>query len=180
MKIKIITLITIILILPIRGFTQTISEDKLGSALAIALPVGGFAATLFTKDNHQGTFQLTKSYITSYVISRGLKRIIDKPRPDGERFAFPSGHTTSAFTGAAFIQRRYGWAVGAPAYALASYVGYTRIKAKKHDIYDVSAGAILGIGSVYLFTKPFKNDNIKVALSSVGRVYTINASIAIN
>jgi hypothetical protein len=58
-------------------------------------------------------------------------------------------------------------------------VGYTRIKARKYDIYDVTAGAAIGIGSVYLFTKPFKNDKVNVSFSNAGGEYILNASIAI-
>ena len=31
------------------------------------------------------------------------------------------------------------------------------ISRSSHDYYDVVAGALLGIGSAYIFTKPFKN-----------------------
>ena len=60
-----------------------------------------------------------------------------------------------SFQGAAFLQRRYGWKFGAPAYAVSAYVGWGRIYAKKHDIWDVLAGAALGAGSAYIYTRPF-------------------------
>jgi membrane-associated phospholipid phosphatase len=47
--------------------------------------------------------------------------------------------------------------VGVPSYLIASYVGYTRIKANKHDIYDVVGGATIGIASSYLFRNSFKD-----------------------
>ena len=66
-------------------------------------------------------------------------------------------HPTDVYKrqGAAFIQRRYGWKWGIPAYAIASYVGWSRTYAKKHDWWDVVAGAALGAGSAYIFTRPF-------------------------
>ena len=64
-------------------------------------------------------------------------------------------HTSVSFAGAAFIQRRYGWKWGIPAYAVASYVGWSRTYGKKHDWWDVAAGAAIGIGSAYIFTRPF-------------------------
>ena len=93
----------------------------------------------------------------SFVVTHGLKRLINKERPNGGDYSFPSGHTSAAFTGAAFIEKRYGYKLGVPTYLLAGYVGWSRINANKHDYWDVASGAIIGIGSAYLFTKPFKN-----------------------
>ena len=82
--------------------------------------------------------------------------LVKKERPDGsDNHSFPSMHTSVSFTGAAFIQRRYGWKWGIPAYAVATYVGWSRTYAKKHDWWDVAAGAAMGIGSAYIFTRPF-------------------------
>ena len=84
---------------------------------------------------------------------QGLKQ---GERPDGsDNHSFPSMHASVSFTGAAFIQRRYGWKWGIPAYAVATYVGWSRTYAKKHDWWDVAAGAAMGIGSAYIFTRPF-------------------------
>lgn len=50
-----------------------------------------------------------------------------------------------AFSGAAYWQRRYGWEIGVPMYALASFVGYSRVRVKMHNYADVAAGgAYLG------------------------------------
>ena len=65
----------------------------------------------------------------------------------------PSGHTAAAFSGASFIQRRYGWRYSLPAYGAAAFVAYSRVAAEKHHVEDVIVGALLGIGSTYLFTK---------------------------
>ena len=99
---------------------------------------------------------------TSFVITHAIKRLINKQRPNGGNYSFPSGHTSAAFTGAAFIERRYGLKVGIPTYLLASYVGWTRVESNYHDKWDVLGGAIVGIGSAYLFTKPFKNTDLEL------------------
>ena len=45
------------------------------------------------------------------------------------------------------LQRHYGWKVGAPAYAIASYVGASRLAENKHFMSDVLFGAGIGIVS---------------------------------
>lgn len=79
----------------------------------------------------------------------GLKYGIDATRPNGSEHSFPSGHTAAAFLGAEFIRKEYGWAWGGPAYALASYVGWTRVVSGNHWPRDVFAGAAIGILSNY-------------------------------
>ena len=42
-----------------------------------------------------------------------------------------------------------------PTYVVSTYVGWSRVYGKKHDWWDVAAGAAIGVGSSYLFTRPF-------------------------
>ena len=60
--------------------------------------------------------------------------------------SFPSGHTSASFATATVIQRRWGWRAGLPAYALASYVGASRLH-DNHYLSDVAFGAGLGIAA---------------------------------
>ncbi len=153
---------------------QKTASEISGDYLQFLLPATAFTSTLFLRDGQKGTLRFTAAMISTEIITHTLKPIIDKPRPNGGRYSFPSGHTSSAFTGAAFMQRRYGWKVGAPAYLLASYVGYTRIKARKHDGWDVLGGAIIGTGSAYLFAKPFKKKNTEITISPSPGSYQLN------
>jgi len=83
---------------------------------------------------------------------------IDKDRPDGSNSnSFPSGHTSAAFTGATFIHRRYGLNTALSAYAVASFVGFSRVHAQKHYWEDVIAGAALAGVNSWLFAKPLNN-----------------------
>ncbi len=136
-----------------------------GDVLVGLLPALSLTSTFIWKDGQKGTLQFSESLVSTIAITWGLKLLIDKERPNGESLnSFPSGHTSISFASAAFIQRRYGWEYGTPAYLLAGYVGFSRIKAKKHDSIDVIAGAILGTGLSYIFTKPFNLEN-KVVVS---------------
>ena len=87
-------------------------------------------------------------------------------------------HTSVSFAGAAFIQRRYGWKWGIPAYAVASYVGWSRTYGKKHDWWDVLAGAAIGAGSALIYTRPFaQKHELKIAPVSDGQNFGIVASL---
>lgn len=128
-----------------------------GDILVTALPTVALTSTFEWKDGQNGTLQFSKAFISTVAVTGLLKYIIKKERPNGESFnSFPSGHTSISFSGAGFLQKRYGWGAGIPAYLIASYVGFSRIKAKKHDKWDVLAGAVIGIGFSYLFTKPYQ------------------------
>ena len=126
--------------------------------------------TTIIKKDWQGTKQFAFSYTTAIVTTHALKRIIRKERPEGRNLfdAFPSGHTTSAFSGASFIQRRYGWEYGKWAYVLAAIVGVSRMEGPDgwHDIWDVLAGATVGVGSTYIFTKPYLKNKVQVGFST--------------
>ena len=99
--------------------------------LMFITPVAGFAGSLAIGD-YQGTKQIIFSGATNLAMTYALKYVIRKERPDhSDHHAFPSSHTSVSFQGASFIQRRYGWKFGLPAYLLSAYVGWGRTYAKK-------------------------------------------------
>ncbi len=142
-------------------FAQKTVLETSGDVLQFVLPATALTSTFFYQNNDKPYWQFIKSYAITVASVHTLKRIINKPRPNGGQYAFPSGHTASAFSGAAFLQRRYGWKIGIPAYLLAGFTGYTRIKANKHDIYDVLAGASIGVINAYIFVKPMQKNRNK-------------------
>jgi len=162
-------------------FTATViaqeSAEKTGDILQIALPVSAFASSFIWNEQQMAPMQFVKTMGTSFIITHGLKIIINKQRPNGGDFSFPSGHTSAAFTGAAFIEKRYGFKYGIPSYLLASYVGWTRVHANKHDTWDVLGGAIIGIGSAHIFAKPHAKST-QVNLSYLEQTPTLNILIS--
>lgn len=145
-----------------------LDKDKQADILMLALPASAYLLTLNRQDE-EGAWSLTKSLGLAAVSTLALNAIIDKDSPNGSSSdAFPSGHTAIAFSSAAFIQKRYGWRPGIPAYAVASYVGWLRVETDDHDSADVIAGAALGIVSSYLLTKAF-DDNVRAAAWSDGK-----------
>lgn len=103
----------------------------------------------------------------TFAVTYGLKYLVKKKRPDGsDNHSFPSGHSSLAFTDASFVMRRYGWKFGVPAYAMAGYVAWGRCYAKKHDFWDVAAGAAIGTAVGLLCTTPFaKKHDLQLAPS---------------
>ena len=129
--------------------------------LQYAIPAVAFGTTFLYGDS-EGRTQFYKSAAACLAVTQGLKRAIFEERPAGHGTdSFPSGHTSSSFLGASFIQRRYGWKLSIPAYMLASYVGWSRVDSKAHYVHDVLAGAAIGVVSTYLFTTPLA-DSITV------------------
>jgi membrane-associated phospholipid phosphatase len=90
------------------------------------------------------------------------KALVDEERPNNkDDDSFPSGHTTNAFSSATTLYRRYGWQIGAPAFAVATLTGVARERAREHHWYDVVAGAAIGGLSGWFFTDAF-NDKVQL------------------
>ncbi len=129
--------------------------EAFGDGASFALPVGAALISVLHGD-WQGLGQWGASYSSSVLVTRGLKALIDRKRPNGSGHdAFPSGHASNAFSAASYLHFRYGWQWGLPAYALAGVVGYSRVKADKHRWSDVLGGAAVGIATSYLFTEHY-------------------------
>src|SRR5690606_1847917 len=125
--------------------------------LMFAAPAAGFISTLALKD-YKGTRALISSGATSIAATYILKYAIKKERPDhSDTHSFPSNHTAISFQGASFIAKRYGWKYSIPAYLISGYVGWGRIYSKRHDTWDVIAGAAIGMGSALICTRPLSN-----------------------
>ena len=158
----VITFAALIALLPAsdaRAETEWVTET--GDILQIALPVLAGASTFFTnpdpdkKWDREGTKQFALSYGSAWGTTYVIKILAGKARPNGNnRTSFPSGHTMSAFAGAAFIDSRYGKTVGIPAYALALFTGYSRVQSNWHYQDDVLAGASIGMLYAWNFVSP--------------------------
>jgi membrane-associated phospholipid phosphatase len=125
--------------------------ERAGDFLQVMVPAVAYGMT-FYKDDEEGRTQFYKSFATTAGTTHLLKNTIDAKRPNGGSKSFPSGHTSAAFQGAAFIHARYGLEQAWPAYAAATFVGYSRVDADKHHTRDVIAGAALGIAASFYFT----------------------------
>lgn len=91
--------------------------------------------------------ELVRAQLLSEGLTIGIKEAVRRNRPQGSGFAFPSGHTTVSFASATVLQQNFGWRVGGPAYAVASFVALSRVQMKRHYLSDVAFGAALGIAA---------------------------------
>ncbi len=146
---------------------QKSGYETVGDLLQIALPLTAISTTVVLKD-YDGSLAYVKALSSTLATTYALKYSVNETRPNGGEHSFPSGHTSAAFSGASFIQRRYGWAYGMPAYLAATYVAWSRVHAKAHYTHDVIVGAVIGVGFTYLFTDPYKSNTTITPLAYNG------------
>jgi membrane-associated phospholipid phosphatase len=79
------------------------------------------------------------------VLTSAVKYTVQRRRPNGGRYSFPSGHTSATFATAAVLENHYGLKVGIPAYALGAYVAASRLHDRKHFASDTLMGAGIGL-----------------------------------
>jgi undecaprenyl-diphosphatase len=135
--------------------------------LGVALPISLLGMGIIKKDKNLQRQGLTS--LASLAISMGttysLKKIINRDRPyitypniqpyyiENDP-AFPSGHTTAAFSTATSLSLTFKkWYVVVPAYTWAGAVAYSRLHLGVHYPSDVLAGAAIGAGSAWLCYK---------------------------
>ena len=79
--------------------------------------------TIGIAKDREGTWQFVKSFGFGFASVHLLKFANEKLRPDASNpKSFPSGHTFAAFSGASFLNRRYGPKYGIPAFVAAGFV----------------------------------------------------------
>jgi len=135
-------LVAALLALP-GGAAASEGERRAGDVLSYALP----AATLgveWWRGDRTGAIQFSESFVATLAVTEVLKRSTGVERPDGSNDqSFPSGHAARAFAAATYVHRRHGFQTAWPLYAIATYVGYTRVQAKRHRWADVVGAAAL-------------------------------------
>lgn len=94
--------------------------------------------------NQERAFTMITALSVNGLTTLGLKAIRDNRTPVDDKWAWPSGHTSSSFTVAAVLDEFYGPEVGIPAYAVASLVGLRMMDQGDHWGSDVVFGAVLG------------------------------------
>jgi membrane-associated phospholipid phosphatase len=144
----------------IESYETTIADVLTG---IIPLGAGGLA---FYKEDKQGQREWLYSTAVSLAVNTTLRVALNETswgeRPNGNKYGFPSGHTSFIVSGAAFLQERYGWKYGVPAYMASAYVGYVRVETGHHRWRDVIAAGALSWGVAKLMVTPYKGKDMEV------------------
>lgn len=160
-----------------QSFSQQVVED-IGHFTQIGLPITALGISI-AKGDKAGSVQLLESFVLETGLVIGMKRIINRKRPNGKNYSFPSGHTAVSFMSSTYLWKRYGWQYGLPSTLLASFVGYSRFGVDEpvHYFSDVVAGAIIGIGTSWIFTKKYQTD---IQLDVLGDTSFVGLNLKVN
>jgi len=117
----------------------------------VALYVGGRYVLPQAKDDGSQTnkwshlgLDLIRAEILTEALVHGLKVSVQRTRPNGENYSFPSGHAASTFALAAVLERHLGYRLAWPTLVIATYVGTSRLHDNVHFLSDVVFGAAVG------------------------------------
>jgi membrane-associated phospholipid phosphatase len=99
--------------------------------------------THYPRASHVG-MDLVRTQILAETLTQGIKVAVQRQRPDGSNFAFPSGHTSITVATATVIQRHFGVVWSLPLYGTAAYVAASRLHDNRHWLSDVVFGMAVG------------------------------------
>ncbi|OBV28514.1 hypothetical protein BKN38_03280 [Helicobacter sp. CLO-3] len=143
--------------LPLMAGAYSLARQDYEGVVQLALGAGTtLAITYASKYTFVGISQASEN-------AAGISR---RPNNSARFDGFPSGHTSSAFSAAGFLQKRYGWKLGVPATILATSVGVSRVVSEWHTSVQVIAGALLGYGVSYLFARRLDNIVLDINIGS--------------
>ena len=89
-------------------------------------------------------YDLVRAHSLNYAVTGAMKMAIDRTRPNGESYSFPSGHSSAVFATAGVVSRHYGPRVTGLAVGFGMLTCLGRMEDLKHYASDVAAGATLG------------------------------------
>jgi undecaprenyl-diphosphatase len=127
------------------------------------IPAGVLLAGIVRNDprERQNALYMAGSTATTYLLNRIIKKLVKRRRPfltdlrlvpvyRPMEYSFPSGHASSSFSAVTALSRAYPkWYVIAPSFLWAASVGYSRMYLGVHYPTDVTAGAVLGVGTSF-------------------------------
>jgi hypothetical protein len=149
-----------------RAGESHISHDEYLAAdvLTAIVPLGAYGLT-YLKEDKPGRKQYLWSMGTSLVVVNGLRLALSgtdwATRPNGHPYGFPSGHIVFISSGAAFLQDRYGWKWGVPAWGAAYYTAWVRVEDNHHRWRDVGVAAAFSVLASQYFVSRYPDTTVK-------------------
>lgn len=133
-------------------------EVTVTDVLTGVIPLGAFWYT-HNIDDRDGRDQYMWSMGTSLFVITSARLAFNEheygTRPNGHPYGFPSGHIAFLGSGAAFIQDRYGWEAGIPAWAATAYTAYVRVEDGHHRWRDVIVAGLFTAAASQYFVRPY-------------------------
>ena len=140
------------------------SLSSTSNYISVGAPVGYFVAGLVhdNKDLKQKAAYTAAAILLNTATTTLFKNVVKRERPYNtytgifpdkieSDYAFPSGHTSSAFaTATSLALTTKKWYVTVPALAWSAGVGYSRIYLGQHYPSDVIMGALVGSSSALI------------------------------
>jgi membrane-associated phospholipid phosphatase len=128
------------------------------------IPLGALWLT-HVKDDAAGRKQYLWSMGTTLVVINSARLAFNDhawgTRPNGHPYGFPSGHLAFVGAGAAFLQERYGWAWGVPAWLATGYVAEVRVSDNHHRWRDVLVSAAFAQASAMYFATRYPDMTVR-------------------
>jgi len=122
---------------------NTYGHGALLAGSALALYAAG--AALGDANLRGAGGEMVRSLVYTGVLVSAVKLGVNRTRPNGGNYSFPSGHTAAAFAVAPVLAHHFGRFAAIPAYVLAVGTGLGRMEDRKHYLSDVLAGAAIGL-----------------------------------
>jgi len=128
---------------------QALTDELPADVVTGLMPLTAYGIA-YLKDDDEGKSQFLWSTGVSLVLNTALRVGFNQTswgeRPNGSPYGFPSGHAGFVTSSAAFLQDRYGWKYGLPAYLVVGYVSWVRVDTGHHRWRDVIAGTAVSYG----------------------------------
>lgn len=135
------------------GFHTSVDDYIQYAPLATQLTLGMCGVKGRSKNRWQILVTDAMAAAMMAAVVNGMKYSINRTRPNGADASFPSGHTATAFMGAALLAHEYGhksvW-IPIAGYTVATATGIMRILNNRHYASDVLVGAAIGIATAEL------------------------------
>ncbi|MCM0083197.1 phosphatase PAP2 family protein [Geomonas sp. Red32] len=132
--------------------------DAISGHVAMSIVPVGALAIAYLKNDTEGEKQFLRNLGANQLLNSlarlGFNQTSLGKRPNGGDYGFPSGHVAFAGAGASFLEERYGWKYGVPAWAVTGYVAYVRVDNRDHHVRDVLAASALAYVVAKLFVTP--------------------------